>query len=98
VSFEVSAGAYLRFMGRYSEPLAGSFAGLAGVRRGQRVLNVGCGPGALAAELVSRAGAGAVSAAEPSASFAAAARGRGPRPTARRGRPAGSRRAAAVPR
>lgn len=78
MSFEVSAGAYLRFMGRYSEPLAGSFAGLAGVRRGQRVLDVGCGPGALTAELVSRVGAGAVSAAEPSAAFAAAARDRLP--------------------
>jgi len=30
VSFEVSADAYLRFMGRYSEPLAVRFADLAG--------------------------------------------------------------------
>src|SRR6266581_2766788 len=72
MSFNVSADAYLRFMGRYSEPLAAQFADLAGVRRGQRVLDVGCGPGALTAELVSRAGADAVSAVEPSASFAAA--------------------------
>src|SRR5690242_17591831 len=43
-------------MGRYSEPLAVRFADLAGVRRGQRLLDVGCGPGALTAELVSRAG------------------------------------------
>ena len=57
VSFDVSADAYLRFMGRYSEPLAAQFADLAGVGRGQRVLDVGCGPGALTAELVSRAGA-----------------------------------------
>jgi len=78
VSFDVSADAYLRFMGRYSEPLAARFADLAGIRRGQRVLDVGCGPGALAAELVSRAGAGAVSAVEPSASFVAAARDRLP--------------------
>ena len=41
-------------MGRYSEPLAAQFASLAGVRRGQRVLDVGCGPGALTAELVNR--------------------------------------------
>ncbi len=65
-------------MGRYSEPLAPLFADLAGVRRGQRVLDVGCGPGALTAELVSRVGADAVSAVDPSASFAAAARERLP--------------------
>ena len=57
MSFNVSADAYLRFMGQYSEPLAAQFADLAGVRRGQRILDVGCGPGALTAELVSRAGA-----------------------------------------
>jgi SAM-dependent methyltransferase len=73
VSFDVTADAYLRFMGRYSEPLAARFADLAGVRRGQRALDVGCGPGALTAELVSRLGASAVCAVEPSASFAAAA-------------------------
>ena len=78
MSFDVSAGAYLRFMGRYSEPLARQFAGLARVRAGQRVLDVGCGPGALTAELVTRVGAGLVSAVEPSASFAAAARERLP--------------------
>jgi SAM-dependent methyltransferase len=78
VSFDVSADAYLRFMGRYSEPLAVQFADLAGIGRGQRVLDVGCGPGALTAELVSRAGAGAVSAVEPSAPFAAAVRERLP--------------------
>ena len=73
MSFDVSAGAYLRFMGQYSEPLAPRFADLAGIGNGQRVLDVGCGPGALTAELVSRVGVASVSAAEPSASFAAAA-------------------------
>jgi SAM-dependent methyltransferase len=78
VSFDVTADAYLRFMGRYSEPLAVQFADLAGIGPGQRVLDVGCGPGALTAVLASRAGPGAVSAVEPSAPFAAAARERLP--------------------
>src|SRR3989440_9702842 len=65
-------------MGRYSEPLAAQFADLAGVGGGQRLLDVGCGPGALTAELVNRVGADAVSAVEPSGSFAAAARERLP--------------------
>ena len=67
MNFDVTADAYLRFMGRYSEPLAARFADLAGVRPGQRALDVGCGPGALTAELAGRLGADAVSAVEPSA-------------------------------
>lgn len=78
MSFDVSADAYLRFMGRYSEPLAAQFADLAGIGPGQRVLDVGCGPGALTAELVSRAGPDAVRAVDPSASFVAAVRQRLP--------------------
>jgi SAM-dependent methyltransferase len=78
VSFEVTADAYMRFMGQYSKPLAPRFADLAGIHDGQRVLDVGCGPGALTAELVSRVGAASVNAVEPSASFAAAVRQRLP--------------------
>jgi SAM-dependent methyltransferase len=78
VSFDVSPEVYLRFMGRYSEPLAVLFADLAQVRRGQRALDVGCGPGALTAELASRLGPDAVSAVEPSESFVLAARRRCP--------------------
>lgn len=78
MSFDVPADAYLRFMGRYSEPLAVQFADLAGVQPGQRALDVGCGPGVLTAEMVRRLGAARVCAVEPSESFAAAARERLP--------------------
>jgi len=78
VSFEVSADAYMQFMGQYSEQLAAPFADLAKIGYGQRVLDVGCGPGALTSALVNRLGAESVSAVEPSASFAAAVRRRLP--------------------
>lgn len=78
MSFEVTADAYDRFMGRYSVLLAPKLADLAGVFGDQRVLDVGCGPGALTAELVERLGPAAVSAVDPSESFVAAARVRHP--------------------
>jgi SAM-dependent methyltransferase len=76
--FEVQADSYGRFMGRFSEPLAAKFADVAGVRTGQRALDVGCGTGALTAQLVDRAGADAVCAIDPSDSFVAAVRARFP--------------------
>jgi ubiquinone/menaquinone biosynthesis C-methylase UbiE len=78
VSFDVSAEAYDRFMGRYSAGLSPQLADLAGVRIGQRVLDVGCGPGALTTELVRRLGSWAVVAVDPSEPFVAATRGRNP--------------------
>ncbi len=63
MSFAVSADAY------------GQFLRLA---PGQRVLDVGCGPGALAAVLVAGLGAELVSAVDPSPSFVAATRARLP--------------------
>jgi SAM-dependent methyltransferase len=78
VTFDVAADAYDRFMGRYSLLLSPQLADFAGVRRGQRVLDVGCGPGALTAELVTRLGPAAVVAADPSEPFVAAARARNP--------------------
>ncbi len=78
MSFAVGADAYDRFMGRYSVLLSPQLADLAGVRSGQRVLDVGCGPGALTAELVNRLGPAAVSAIDPSETFVAATRVRYP--------------------
>jgi SAM-dependent methyltransferase len=78
MSFAVGADEYDRFMGRYSRPLAPRFASFAGIAAGERALDVGCGPGALTAELVERLGAHAVSAVDPSESFVAAARARQP--------------------
>jgi SAM-dependent methyltransferase len=78
VGFAVAADAYDRFMGRYSTLLSPQLADLAGVRAGHRVLDVGCGPGALTAELVERVGTDAVAAVDPSEPFVEAARGRYP--------------------
>lgn len=74
VAFD-SAEAYEQFMGRFSRPLATEFADLLGVGTGvARALDVGCGPGALTAELVRRLGADRVSAVDPSGPFLAAVR------------------------
>src|SRR2546429_9008654 len=69
------ADAYDRFMGRYSRPLAVPFADFAGLPLDGRVLDVGCGPGALTAELALRARPGPVTAVEPAREFGAARRG-----------------------
>jgi SAM-dependent methyltransferase len=78
VTFAVAADSYDKFMGRYSTLLAPQFANLARVGSGQRVIDVGCGPGALTTELVERLGASNVAAVDPSESFVAAARERHP--------------------
>src|SRR5664279_1408337 len=78
MSFAVGADAYDRFMGRYSAPLAPVFADFAALAGAVRVLDVGCGPGSLPAELVSRVGPEAVAAVDPSDTFVAAAHARYP--------------------
>ena len=78
MGFDVAAEAYDRFMGRHSARLSPQLADLAAIEPGQDVLDVGCGPGALTAELVARVGADAVTAVDPSEPFVAAARGRYP--------------------
>lgn len=70
-------------MGRYAEPLAAAFAGFVGVGAGANVLDVGCGPGALTAHLLS---VGAqVAAIDPSPPFIDAIRARFPDIDVRRG-------------
>jgi SAM-dependent methyltransferase len=77
-AFRTSADAYDRFVGRYGAELATALIDFAGVAPGMGALDVGCGPGALAAVLVERLGAARVSAADPSASFVDACRTRLP--------------------
>src|SRR3954454_14820344 len=64
-------------MGRFSEPLAPLFADVLRALDG-RILDVGCGPAVLTAELVSRYGAERVDAIDPTPGFVAAARDRLP--------------------
>lgn len=70
-------------MGRYADPLAEVFAAFTGVAAGDEVLDVGCGPGALTAHLLS-VGA-AVSAVDPSPPFVDAIRARFPDVDVRQG-------------
>jgi ubiquinone/menaquinone biosynthesis C-methylase UbiE len=72
------ADAYDRFMGRFSAPLAAPFVEFAGIAPTAQVLDVGCGPGALTAELVALLGAGSVTAVDPSEAYVEALRDRHP--------------------
>ena len=78
MSFSAGPEAYDRFMGRYSTPLAPRFTDFASIGEAQRLLDVGCGPGALTGELVRRFGADAVAAVDPSPGFVEAAGQRHP--------------------
>ncbi|MGH2849083.1 MAG: class I SAM-dependent methyltransferase [Solirubrobacteraceae bacterium] len=69
---------YDRFIGRYSKPLAVALVDAGGIEADMRALDVGCGPGALTAELVRRLGAGSVSAVDPSETFVEACAQRNP--------------------
>jgi SAM-dependent methyltransferase len=61
-----SGDPYDSHVGRYSPELAGALIAVAGVERGQRALDVGCGPGALAQALAALLGADSVAAIDPS--------------------------------
>ena len=69
---------YDRFVGRYGPALADALLGFAGVRPGMRVLDVGCGSGALVGRAAQLLGAANVSAADPSEPFVEACRRRVP--------------------
>jgi SAM-dependent methyltransferase len=78
MSFDVDADAYDAFMGKYSVQLSPQLADLAEISDGRRVLDVGCGAGALTGELVERLGAGSVRAVDPSPPFVSSMRERYP--------------------
>ena len=78
MTFDVAADAYDSFMGRFSVQLSAQLADFAGIERGQCVIDVGSGPGALTTELVRRLGPDTVAAADPSEPFVEAARERHP--------------------
>ena len=85
MTFNVAGNAYDRFMGRYSRELAPELIEFAGIESGMRVLDVGCGPGALSERLAGVAGDGQLGAVDPSEPFVAACRERAPGADVRRG-------------
>lgn len=66
--FTASEG-YERFMGRWSRVLAPAYAAFAGVRDGQRVLDVGCGTGVLSGVLAARGPRCRITGIDPSEPF-----------------------------
>ena len=77
-TFHVSADPYDRYIGRYGADLAAGLIAAAGVQPGMSVLDVGCGPGALAAAVAQVVGESAVAAVDPSEPFVTSCRARLP--------------------
>ena len=71
--FAASAG-YERFMGRWSRLLAPRYVAFAGVKNGDRVLDVGTGTGSLAAAVEANMPASQIVGVDPSEGFIAYAR------------------------
>lgn len=69
---------YDRHVGRYGKPLAAGLIELAGVRAGDRVLDVGCGSGQLTMELAAICGGENVAAIDPSEAIVEVCRARVP--------------------
>jgi ubiquinone/menaquinone biosynthesis C-methylase UbiE len=76
--FRGPADVYDRFVGRYSPALARAVCDAAGVRPGQRALDVGCGSGALVAALAEVLGPENVTGIDPSEPFVEATRAKVP--------------------
>ena len=76
--FRGPAEVYDRFVGRYSPGLARGMCNAAGVRPGQRALDVGCGSGALVVALAVILGEENVAGVDPSEPFVEAARAKVP--------------------
>ena len=70
--------AYEQFMGRWSARLAPLFVRFAGIRNGQRVLDVGCGTGSLSRTLLAVGNAISVVGVDPAEDYAAFARQKTP--------------------
>jgi SAM-dependent methyltransferase len=70
------AAAYERFMGRWSAAVAERFLSWLAAEPGGRWLDVGCGTGALAAQIVARAAPAEVVGVDPSSAFVEAAAAR----------------------
>lgn len=83
-TFFVAGDAYDRFMGRYSHKLAPRLIEFVRIEPGMRVIDVGCGPGALAERLAERVGSELVSAVDPSEQFVVACAQRVPGADVRR--------------
>jgi SAM-dependent methyltransferase len=75
-TFRAAAETYDRHVGRYAPALGSAPVEFAGIEPGMRALDVGCGPGALTAQLARLLGPANVRAAEPSEPFAEACRER----------------------
>jgi SAM-dependent methyltransferase len=78
VTFRASADVYDRHVGRYAPRLSAAMIAAPGVARGERVLDVGCGPGGLTRALADLLGADAVAAVDPSDTIVDACRERVP--------------------
>ncbi|MGE5301907.1 MAG: class I SAM-dependent methyltransferase, partial [Alphaproteobacteria bacterium] len=78
-----NADAYEYLMGRWSSVLAEKFLDFVGIRDGERILDVGCGTGALAASAAARTQRSEIVGIDPVAPFLDYARRRIPDPRVR---------------
>jgi SAM-dependent methyltransferase len=77
-TFRAAADMYERFVGRYAPALSAALIDAVGIQSGNRLLDVGCGPGGLAKALAGVVGAENVSAVDPSEPFVEICRARLP--------------------